>query len=175
MLSIFHKPLAWESRACHPDRAMHASRAQLRLRRLQAEAYLNLCRIHREIDRKMAALLEEYGLSDVTPAQVNVLTVLYQAQRPMTARELAGMLALSEVTVGRFVRALEQAKWVERQVDPDDNRAILVRPTRKAQNALPRFIALSNAMLDLAFDGFKVGDVRRMASHVEQVRKNLEG
>jgi len=153
---------------------MHASRAQIRLRRLQAEAYLNLCRIHREIDSKMAALLEEYGLPDVTPAQVNVLTVLYQAQQPMTARELAGMLALSEVTVGRFVRALQKAKWVERQVDPDDNRAILIRPTRKAQAALPKFIELSNAMLDLAFDGFKVGDVRKMASQVERVRRNLE-
>lgn len=153
---------------------MHASRAEIRLRRVQADAYLNLYRIHRHIERKVAALLEEMGFRDVTPAQVNVLTLLYQAKRPMTARELAAEMALSEVTVGRFVRALEKGKWVSREVDPADNRAILIRPTRKAYGALPKLIALSNTMLDVAFDGFKATEVRRIAQGVDHVRRNLE-
>lgn len=86
---------------------MPPSSAELRLRRLQSEAYLNLSRIHRELERKVADMFKAAGLRDVTPAQAGVLIHLFQERAPLTARQLAGMMALSEVTVGRFVRALE--------------------------------------------------------------------
>ncbi|MCA9709578.1 MAG: MarR family transcriptional regulator, partial [Myxococcales bacterium] len=121
----------------------------LELRRLQTEAYLNLGRIHRALERCVAALFVREGLADVTPQQAAVLMELFQARQPLTARELARRQALSQPTVGRFVRALEEQGWVTREADPADARAILIRPTRKARRALPRFIAVSNTLLDL--------------------------
>lgn len=145
----------------------------LRLRRLQSEAYLNLSRIHRELERKVADLLEHAGLHDVTPAQAGVLFNLFQERAPLTARTLAGMMALSEVTVGRFVRALETAGWVERASDPDDSRAILVRPTRRAYDALPKLLEVSNSLLDRAFAGFSAQEIESIARTTEMVRDNL--
>src|SRR5690606_18854916 len=78
----------------------------LRLRRVQADAFLALTRIQRAIEQRLSVLFEAEGLSDVTPAQANALMILFQERRPLTARVLAGHMALSEVTVGRFVRAL---------------------------------------------------------------------
>ena len=147
--------------------------AELQLRRVQTEAYLDLMRIHREMERRTALLFEEVGLTDVTPAQASALIVLFQARGPMTARALALHLALSEVTVGRFVKALEEAGWVERESDPDDARAMLIRPTARAYRALPRFIQVSNALLDEAFAGFSADEVRKIARTTERLRRNI--
>lgn len=146
---------------------------ELELRRLQADAYLDLTRIHREIEARVVELLAEHDLRDVTPAQAGALMILFQERTPMRARELAQRLALSEVTVGRFVHALHAAGWVDRQPDPDDSRAILIVPTPKAYRALPRFIAVSNGLLDQAFAGFSPEDVVRVAQTTERLRKNI--
>jgi DNA-binding MarR family transcriptional regulator len=146
---------------------------ELELRRVQAEAYLDLSRIHREIEARAAALLEEHDLRDVTPAQAGALMILFQEKQPLRARELAQRLGLSEVTVGRFVHALHATGWVRREPDPDDSRAILIAPTTKAYRALPRFIAVSNALLDQAFAGFSPEDIVRVAKTTERLRKNI--
>src|SRR5688572_8741449 len=104
MLSIPSQPdtMAATSR---PARAPERE-ASLQLRRVQADAYLDLTRIQREIERRAAALLEAHGLRDVTPAQASALMVLFAGREPLRARTLAARLGLSEVTVGRFVHAL---------------------------------------------------------------------
>lgn len=147
----------------------------LELRRLQTEAYLNFGRIHRALERCIASLFVREGLADVTPQQSAVLMVLFQARRPLTARELAEHQGVSQPTVGRFVKALEQQGWVTREADPNDARAILIRPTRKARRALPRFIAVSNAMLDVAFEDVPEATMRRIARSTARLRENLEG
>ncbi|MEX1367674.1 MAG: hypothetical protein AB1Z98_31385 [Nannocystaceae bacterium] len=43
-----------------------------------------------------------------------------------------------------------------------------------ARRQLPRFIAVSNAMLDEAFAGFSEAAVRRVASTTRRLRENLE-
>ena len=149
--------------------------AELELRRRQAEAYLDLTRIHREIEARAAELLQEHDLRDVTPAQAGALMILFQERKPLRARELAARLGLSEVTVGRFVHALQGTGWVHREPDPDDSRAILIAPTTKAYRALPRFIAVSNALLDQAFEGFTATEIERVAQTTERLRKNITG
>jgi DNA-binding MarR family transcriptional regulator len=146
--------------------------ADLERRRLQTEAFLTFARVHRIIEQGVAALFAEEGL-DVTPQQGNALMVLFQEKRPLTARALADLMSVSEPTVGRFVKALERDGWVTRQADPDDARARLLRPTRKAYRALPRFIRVSNALLDRAFAGFCEADVRRVVATGERIRANL--
>jgi DNA-binding MarR family transcriptional regulator len=142
---------------------------------VQAEAYLNLSRIQREIERRTQDLLAAQDLRDVTPAQAGALMVLFQARRPLRARELASLLALSEVTVGRFVHALHEAGWVRRDPDPADSRAVLVAPTPRAYKALPRFIAVSNQLLDEAFSGFGDDEIATCASTTERLRRNIVG
>lgn len=158
------------------SRASRAERnVSLALRRVQADAYLDLTRIQREIDRRAAALLDEQGLHDVTPAQAGALMVLFGEKHPLRARELAARLGLSEVTVGRFVHALHDAGWVRRDPDPDDSRAMLLAPTPKAYRALPRFIEVSNTLLDEAFAGFSADEVERVAKTTERLRRNIVG
>lgn len=147
--------------------------ATLDLRRVQAEAYLTFVAIGRTLEKRVAALFETHELTDVTPAQANALMILFAARQPLQARELAERMELSQVTVGRFLKALEQQGWVARTPDPDDARAMLVRPTAKAYETLPVFIAVSNTLLDQAFAGFSRPDIRRIATVAGRVRANL--
>lgn len=166
---------AGSTAALQSDAAATPKQAVIARRRVQAEAYLNLSRIQREIERRTQDLLAEQDLREVTPAQAGALMVLFQAKRPLRARELAGLLVLSEVTVGRFVHALHEAGWVRRDPDPADSRAVLVAPTPKAYRALPRFIAVSNALLDEAFAGFSADEVATVARTTERLRRNIVG
>lgn len=145
----------------------------LDLRRVQSDAYLTFVAIGRRLERRVAALFESHGLHDVTPPQANALMILFAAKEPLQARALAERMELSQVTVGRFLKALQQQGWVAREQDPDDARAMLVRPTAKAYRTLPSFIAVSNTMLDQAFEGFSRPEIRRIATVAGRVRENL--
>lgn len=145
----------------------------LDLRRVQSDAYLTFVAIGRRLERRVAALFEAHGLHDVTPSQANALMILFAAKEPLQARALAERMELSQVTVGRFLKALEEQGWVARESDPRDARAMLARPTKKAYRTLPSFIAVSNTMLDQAFKGFSRSEIRRIATVAGRVRENL--
>jgi DNA-binding MarR family transcriptional regulator len=149
------------------------AQVDLQLRRQQADAFLGFSRILRQVERRVTQLLAQHDLSDVTPAQANVLMVLFQERQPLTARQLAERMAISQPTVGRFIHALHRGGWVDRRPDPADSRAVLVRPTRRAFAALPRFIQVSNTMLDEAFAGFSPQRVGRIARTTRLIQDNL--
>jgi len=145
----------------------------LEFRRLQAESVLALARIRRRSEQRILEMLKAEGLHDITPAQANAMMVLFQAKSPRTASQVAGDLGVSEVTVARFVKSLEQGAWVERTPNPEDGRAWLLRPTQKAYTALPHFVRVSNAVLDETFDGFSKQEISVLLSIIERVRANL--
>ena len=151
------------------------SKTSLEFRRLQTEAFLTLGRMLREVERRIAEAFSERGIENVTPAQANALVVLFQAGEPLTSRKLARIMSLSEVTVGRFIRALERGGWVKRTRDPDDSRAILIRPTNLAYETLPGFISVVNDILDEAFEGIGERTIRRLARDIGRVGANLSG
>ncbi len=147
---------------------------ELAARRTQTAAFLDLARIIRAMDRNVDHHFTRVGLTDITPAQANALMVLFEAREPMTARRLSEALSLSEVTVGRFLRALEQRGWVARERDPADSRAILVSPTGKAREHLPRFIEVTNTLMDQAFAGLAPERLASLLQGIQHVRQNLD-
>jgi DNA-binding MarR family transcriptional regulator len=151
------------------------ARPDLALRRAQTQLLVDLARLRHASEARVERLLREEGLTDITPAQANALLVLVNARSPLTAARLAEALSISEVTVGRFVRALEAGGWVERRPDPDDSRARRLVPTEKTRERLPAFIRVSNALLDRAFAGVDREEVLRLAALLAGVRDRLDG
>ena len=149
------------------------SSPSLELRKRQAEIVLMLTRILRENERKVSVNLAEQGLHDITSAQANVLMVLFQAKQALTASQVAEILGVSEVTIARFVKALTSAGWVDRLRNVRDARMWHLKPTPKAYDALPKFIRVSNQMLDETFDGFSIDDFETLWSIINRVRVNL--
>ena len=140
----------------------------------QAETYPAIERVLRSAKQRMEQHFENEGLSDVTPQQAKVLMLLFQEKRAVTGQFLSEKLAISAVTVSRFLRSLEENQWVERERDPKDARASLIRPTSKAYKALPRFIRISNDLMDEVFGHLPPEEFQRFAASVKQVQDQLE-
>jgi DNA-binding MarR family transcriptional regulator len=147
--------------------------SSIEVRRIQTQGYVRFTRIHRQLDDRMAALFKEEGIEDITPRQANVLIILFNEGAVMSARQIADRLALSEVTVGRFVHALADAGWVTRTKSESDARTMLIRPTQKAFDTLSRFIKVSNKLLDLAFSGFSRAEMTQLGEFLEKLATNL--
>ncbi len=86
----------------------------------------------RRLRREFAAALLD---ADVTPSQARALRTVMEcgSVRPSALAERLHIAARSATEV---VDALEARGLVERAPDPDDRRAILVRPTEAAQTEL---------------------------------------
>jgi len=149
-------------------------RPQLARRRRQTQIIVDLARVRAAADRWVEESLAAHGLDDITPAQANVLMVLVNARKPLTGAELARELGITEVTVSRFLKRMASAGWVERQRDPADARRLLVRPTDQAREALPRFIRVSNHLLDAAFAELGPEQVDELARQLSRIRERLE-
>jgi len=149
-------------------------RVNLELRRLQTEGFVLLTRIQRKLDDLLVKLFTDRNLSDITPKQATVLMVLVSEGRPLLARRIAELLALSEVTVGRFVHALNKGQWIERTRDEQDGRNILISPTTKSTRTLPLFINLSNQIMDRAFAGFSADEISDLVGFVKRIAENLQ-
>ncbi len=151
----------------------HLSAEQVRWRRFQSETMLGFSRIHQRILQRSAQLLQEEGITGITPSRANALIVLFNARRSIKARELARELAISEVTVSRFIRKMEEDGWVERTPDPADGRAMLIQPTAFAREMFARLVRVSNDVLDSVFRDFDESDMRTLNATVERIQSNL--
>lgn len=147
--------------------------AELARRRRQTQIIVDLARIRSAADRWVEDALVRHELRDITPAQANLLMVLFNARRPLTGAELARALGISEVTVSRFLKKMDAAGWVQRARDTEDARRVLVRPTGKAREALPRFILLTNTLLDTTFGPLPASEVDRLAELLTEIREAL--
>ena len=142
-------------------------------RRLEADTFLEFARLANLEHQRLQSLFSAVDLTEVTPQQSRVLMVLFQAREPMTARQLSIEMGCSEVTMSRFIKALVRGDWVDREPDPNDGRAFRLSPTDKARNALPRFIRVSNQLLDRIFNGFSGEEVQHLAESMQRIRRNL--
>ncbi len=142
--------------------------------RKTTEALLAIGALDRQGSRLTAAWFDELGIEGVTPAQANALVVIFEARGPTTAKAVAERLSVSEVTVGRFIAALEREGWIDRVRSDTDRRAWLLVPTPKAYDTLPRFIEVSNRIIDTAFAGIPQRNVDSFIRTLGRVSENLQ-
>ena len=142
-------------------------------RRCQIESFLILQRLKRSVEERTQAHFRSQALVGITPAQANVLMVLFQRRRAMTAREVHDELGISEVTVSRLVSALVNNEWVSKARNPADGRAALLSPTDKARAHLGSFIQIANVLLDETFHGIDDEALVVLNQSIRRIDENL--
>lgn len=145
----------------------------LSIRRHQIDSFIVLQRLHSAVERRTKTHFTAQNISNITPSQANVLMVLFQRRRAMTAREMHRELGVSEVTISRLVSALVDNGWVEKEVNPQDRRATLLAPTHKAREHLSGFINVANALLDDTFSGLDAGTLKTLNRAILRIEENL--
>ncbi|MGB0647270.1 MAG: MarR family winged helix-turn-helix transcriptional regulator [Bradymonadia bacterium] len=146
----------------------------LSIRRRQIDSFIVLQRLHSAVEHRTRALFKEYGIDSITPSQANVLMVLFQRRRPMTAREIHRELGVSEVTISRLVNALAEHSWIEKKSHPEDKRASHLTPTGKARDHLASFIGVANTLLDETFSGIDGATLKVLNEAILKIHSNLE-
>lgn len=93
---------------------------------LDAQLCFPLYAASRAVTRAYGPLLQEFGL---TYPQYLALLALWDDGEPMTVGELGGRLRLDSGTLTPVLKRLEQAGYVTRRRDSEDERRVLVAVT----------------------------------------------
>lgn len=126
----------------------------------------NQIRIHEELSRAAGVRLDRAGASLLYKLR------LY-ADRPFRVTSLAALLAVDTPTVTRKVQQLERTGYVEREADPVDGRASLIRLTRSGQDTVDRFLAAHRHRLARLFGDWDDAELHQFAALLEKFSESI--
>jgi len=86
---------------------------------------------------------------------------------------LAEILEIENITLGRLIDRLEEARWVERRPDPNDRRARLLFMTDKVAPVMERMRALAEETRNEALEGLPSDQRELLLDALTHVRTNL--
>jgi len=112
-------------------------------------------------------------LAKVSPPEAWVLGAIGGFQ-PITAREVAGRMAIDEAQVSRAIKRLLARGLVRRRPAVDDKRRKILTLTPAGQRACARALALADSRQDKLLTGFTAAEVRQLIDMLIRLRENAE-
>jgi DNA-binding MarR family transcriptional regulator len=131
-----------------------------------AELTERLLRIAHLIRRASLASMAEL---DLTPAQSRTLRVISKVDSPIRMGELAATLGVVPRSATGLVDALEHAGLVERTVDPDNRRAVLVTLTQRGRDMQDRMADARRRAGDGIFGALDTPERRTLADLLQKL------
>ena len=125
-------------------------------------------------DRIFEKILAKRGIEAFNGAQGRILYVLFQEDCvPIkTVSEKCG-LAITSLTT--MLERMEKGGLILRRQDSADKRKTLLFLTDKARNLEQDYIAVSEEMGDIYYQGFTADEVKAAEEYLNRIRLNLEG
>lgn len=125
-------------------------------------------------DRIFEKILAERGIEEFNGAQGRILYVLFQEDGvPIkTVSEKCG-LAITSLTT--MLERMEKSGLILRRQDAADKRKTLLFLTDKAKDLEKDYIAVSEEMGDIYYQGFTEEEVKAAEGYLDRIRRNLEG
>ena len=103
-------------------------------------------------------------------------TIACVRRRPgATQREVAGLLEVGEVTVGRSIDKLVEAGWVERRADPTDRRAHRLYMTAAIEPLVCELTRIGGDEEASALAGFDADERAALHAMLDRIVANLGG
>jgi DNA-binding MarR family transcriptional regulator len=128
-----------------------------------------------DVARMMSANFEARTRSiGVTRAQWSLIGALVRAEGCNQA-QLAELMQITPISLGRLVDRMEAAGWVERRAEAGDRRSYRLFLTAKAHAIRPALRRLSDATQDEALAALDPAARRQLLDSLAQVRATLAG
>ncbi len=121
--------------------------------------------LRKHFDRRAAPL----GL---TRSQWRALKAIHR-HPGVSQAELADLLELEPIPVGRVIDRLQQAGFVERRADPKDRRRWRLHHTDKAYAVIDEMETIASVLRDDALKGVAAADYERFVRTLEHLKGNL--
>ena len=109
---------------------------------------------------------------NLTRAQWRALKRLSHSEG-MTQSDLAEMIEMEPIAVGRVIDRLQKAGFVERRADPNDRRAWRLYLTARAHAVVDDMDLISNGLFRDAQKGISASDLKTMISVLGRMKDNL--
>jgi DNA-binding MarR family transcriptional regulator len=110
----------------------------------------------------------------ITRSQWWVLTgVSRHGDDGITQTELASVLDLGKVALGRLIDRLEHSRFIERRTDPADRRINRVYMTRKGHEVLGRMVKIGMQMNSKVMKGISLKRQHQFAETLHEMKANL--
>ncbi len=100
------------------------------------ESAMNLVRTAELLEKRIAGLLQPFGLS---PATGLVLSILADTDTPVSPNQIAERLIISRASVTSLIDSLEKRGYVRRQPHGSDRRMLLIELTETGRQVADRF------------------------------------
>lgn len=127
--------------------------------------------ISRLFTRNFDARVRAYGL---TQTQWQALAALSRREG-INQAELANLLRVQPISLGRLIDRMEAAGWVERRPAPNDRRAIQLYLTPRAGPVLDRMTDPASLTLEAALSDFDTDEREQLLRMLQRVKANLVG
>tara|TARA_B100000674_G_scaffold317678_1_gene264391 strand:+ start:505 stop:1008 length:504 start_codon:yes stop_codon:yes gene_type:complete len=108
----------------------------------------------------------------LTRAQWRVMMYL-RRHEGARQNELAGLLEVENVTLGRHIDRLEESGWVERRADPSDRRAWRLHLDEKSRPILDRLAVVLIETRETALSGFNADERGSLIKTLIRMKYNL--
>lgn len=108
----------------------------------------------------------------LTRAQWRVMMFL-RRHEGARQNELAALLEVENVTLGRHIDRLEESGWVERRPDPSDRRAWLLFLDEKSRPILDKLAVVLIGTRETALSGFNTDEREDLIETLQRIKTNL--
>jgi len=130
-----------------------------------------LAKIRQVGGRIFARKLKEYRI-EINPPQGRIMFELWQ-QDGISINELALKTQLKKSTLTSMLDRLEKMGYIKRQRSRKDRRKILIKRTKKDRTMEKVYVAVSDEMTELFYEGFSKSEIDRFEKDLKQVLSNL--
>ena len=125
-------------------------------------------------DRIFEKILAERGIEAFNGAQGRILYVLFQ-EDGVPIKVVSEKCGLAITSLTTMLERMEKSGLILRRQDAADKRKTLLFLTDKARDLENDYIAVSEEMGDIYYQGFTEEEVRAAEEYLDRIRLNLEG
>ena len=112
-----------------------------------------------------------FAYAGLTAQEAAVLVHCAEAKE-LSAGRLAQAMGRDKGKITRFIDRLEAAGFLRRSSDPRDHRLLIIKPTRRAQRAVPLLKNTFEQVREQFLDGIPSDDLNRLGSVLSALYEN---
>ena len=130
----------------------------------------NLYRVALLFRNELMGALADYGL---TPEQWQVMQALWSTEEDLMQNDLAHLTLKDKHTVSRILGRLERDGWITKRPHPNDARAYVVEPTKRAWSLRKTVPQTLNAHFDDIYNVLDDGETEELLRLLRKLRGRL--
>ncbi len=123
------------------------------------------------LEKKMAPLMQEYGLR---PVELDILFFLDMQKGVDTARELIRIRHLSKAHISKSVDNLRKRGFITLMEDGEDHRLMHIRCTERAKEAAARVRSVYQECQNIVMKDITAEEYRQMEIVLGKISRNVE-